>query len=79
MMRSVVTLVIFSNLVNIQRARPLENETETTPSPFDDDLDFTTPSTDKGTLQSVTVAINITSNLGNHCKFGQNFNKSIFA
>ena len=65
MMRSVVTLVIFSNLVNIQRARPLENETETTPSPFDDDLDFTTPSTDKGMLQSVTVPY---SKLGNHCK-----------
>ena len=67
MMRSVVTLVIFSNLVNIQRARPLENETETTPSPFDDDLDFTTPSTDKGMLQSVTVSY---SKLGNHCKRG---------
>ena len=65
MMRSVVTLVIFSNLVNIQRARPLENETETTPSPFDDDLDFTTPSTDKGMLQSVTVSY---SKLENHCK-----------
>ena len=54
-MRSVITLVVFSNLVNIRRARPLENETETTPSPFDDDLDFTTPSTDKGLFQSVTV------------------------
>ena len=51
-MRSVVTLFVFSNLVDIQRARPIENETETTPSPFDDDLGFTTPSTDKGLLQS---------------------------
>ena len=51
MMRSVVTLFVFSNLVDIQRARPIENETETTPSPFDDDLGFTTPSTDKGLLQ----------------------------
>ena len=66
-MRSVVTLVVFSNLVNIRRARPLENETETTPSPFDDDLDFTTPSTDKGMLQSVTVSY---SKLGIHCKRG---------
>ena len=71
MMRSVVTLVIFSNLVNIQRARPLENETETTPSPFDDDLDFTTPSTDKGMLQSVTVTFTITFNPLNHCKCGR--------
>lgn len=54
MMRSVVTLFVFSNLVDIRRARPLENETETTPSPFDDELGFTTPSTDKDILLATT-------------------------
>ena len=63
MMRSVVTLFVFSNLVDIQRARPIENETETTPSPFDDDLGFTTPSTDKGLLQYCIATVGNTTQL----------------
>ena len=66
MMRSVVTLFVFSNLVDIQRARPIENETETTPSPFDDDLGFTTPSTDKGIIATVGITTQLNCTVLEH-------------